>query len=306
VALAPLALVLVNACAITERRVDERAEPDASAAAAPPEVGGSAGSSGVGPQPEPEPSPTAVPCDPSALFTSQELVVGLDAPGSYAERLWLSADELEAYFIAVTGQERAVWHASRAARGLPFEARKPWAASGASDVFDLAVIADGRLLVEWRSGDGSELVELTRTLAATARLVMSDAADPWLSADGQRLYFIRQNGSLCLATWGKNGFVGGGVVFGSGAFGSSAVGRGGPVLTQDERALYYSEPFAGQTDIYLARRSGLSFVYAGAFGSLNSDTENESPDWLSPDGCRLYFERRALDGSDVQIFMASK
>jgi hypothetical protein len=79
------------------------------------------------------------------------------------------------------------------------------------------------------------------------------------------------------------------------------------VLTRDELGLYYSEPFDGQTDIYLASRTSTarSFDYAGAFSFINSETEDETPNWLSPDGCRLYFERRVTAGG-VRIFMASK
>jgi hypothetical protein len=321
-ALAPLALVLVNACAITERRVDERAEPDASSTAAAPEVGGSAGGSAVEPQLEPEPEPEVepqlTPCEPGALFTSQRLVEGLAPPGSQAEHLWLSSDELEAYFIVVTETKRTLWHAGRALRRLAFSGGSVLAFPQELNAFDLAVSDDGQSLVADvrpsagpRVGFEHRIVELTLPPSADSapRLVATNALEPWLSRDARRLYFIGGVGSLWVSSRQASAdFSLAREVFGSGAFGSSAQGRGGPVLTADELALYYSEPFDGQTDIYLASRATTQdpFVYAGAFGSLNSDTENESPDWLSPDGCRLYFEHRALDGSDVQIFMASK
>jgi hypothetical protein len=193
---------------------------------------------------------------------------------------------------------------------LPFTAPERWVEAGGSNVFDLAVFAAGSwLLAERRTGGAREIVQLLRTPAKNALVstVVADASEPWLSADAQRLYFMRDEGSLWMVPWQSAGVGAAREVFGSGAFGSSARGRGGPVLTQDELAVYYSEPYDGQTDIYLASRPSTqgSFNYAGAFGFINSQTEDETPDWLSPDGCRLYFERRTAAGR-VQILMASK
>lgn len=86
-----------------------------------------------------------------------------------------------------------------------------------------------------------------------------------------------------------------------------------PTVTPDERTIYFSSnrPAAGakgQYDIYFATRASKDVPFSAIkpVEELNT-TANEYPDWISPDGCRLYFtsDRVRGDGSG-DVFVAER
>jgi WD40-like Beta Propeller Repeat len=142
----------------------------------------------------------------------------------------------------------------------------------------------------------------------------SDEEDPYVTPDGSALYFDSGRGGtqldMYVATRQSNG-----------SFGTpqpltnlnTSVPDGHPRLTQGGLRIYWSSTRSdggalGGTDIWTATRSSTS----ASFGTPTrvpelSSTSNESPSWVSPDGCTMYFQSDRPGGLGAQdIYVAVK
>lgn len=88
-----------------------------------------------------------------------------------------------------------------------------------------------------------------------------------------------------------------------------------PTPSADGLSIYFaSKRKSAETNIWFARRDRTndSFAEPVRVDELNSDRRTDSPSWLSPDGCRLYFVRdTAADGdadagANLDIYVAEK
>jgi Tol biopolymer transport system component len=85
-----------------------------------------------------------------------------------------------------------------------------------------------------------------------------------------------------------------------------------PVLTPDELVLYYASdrpdaPAKGLLDIWMTKRASTSAAFEAPVNvqELNT-TGHEIPDWISPDRCRLYFDRLGSNGIGDKIYVAER
>jgi len=143
----------------------------------------------------------------------------------------------------------------------------------------------------------------------------TDEEDPFVTEDGSALYF----GSARLSGTNLDLFVA--VRQSDGSFGTpqaltnlnTNTTDGHPRLTRDGLRIYWSSPRTdggalGGTDIWTATRSST----AGTFGTPTrvpelSSPSNESPSWISPDGCTMYFQSDRPGGLGAQdIYVAVK
>jgi hypothetical protein len=83
-----------------------------------------------------------------------------------------------------------------------------------------------------------------------------------------------------------------------------------PAITADERVLFFrrNAPMA-DADIYTASRSTATdgFGPSSAVPGLSQPGVGEVPNWVSPDGCHLYFHSDAPGGSGgIDVWMAAR
>jgi hypothetical protein len=74
-------------------------------------------------------------------------------------------------------------------------------------------------------------------------------------------------------------------------------GERAPVITNDNLTLYFASNRAGSYDIYSVQRKTVAdgFGYPLPVTELNTPS-HEFPDWISPDGCTIYFRTDRPDG----------
>lgn len=82
-----------------------------------------------------------------------------------------------------------------------------------------------------------------------------------------------------------------------------------PVVTPDELTLFFGSTRPGGTgdfDIYEARRAHAADGFGAPIELKGLDTAGgDMPNWISPDGCSLYFTRQAANVG-YQLYMASR
>ncbi len=292
------------------------AEPGAGAS-------GQAGARGVGAGGEPQADAGAAgalpdpECDSSAEF-------GAPTPvpfASFRDRVdgRLSSDETTLYF----GSLGDIWVATRADRKAQFDDEQVllhdpflvhvtpsltrdglslyYAVLHASDDADAKLPAEGlyvsrRTTVHDTFGTGSYLSEFP-----------AGAGSSFITPAGRGLYFV-MNDDLFQSTLGRLGFA----QFlqlktldGGGAYSYETL----PLVSDDERTIYFASLRNGiDFDIWRATRSDPTrdFLPPSRVDALNGPT-NDYPNWMSPDGCRIYLHRYAdTSWHGPQLMVASK
>lgn len=84
-----------------------------------------------------------------------------------------------------------------------------------------------------------------------------------------------------------------------------------PTPSADGLSIYFASRrmTAGDLDIWFARRTKIDEAFASPTRVVELSTpEDDSPGWISPDGCRLYLVRSSIKdgGSDLDIYVAEK
>jgi hypothetical protein len=124
----------------------------------------------------------------------------------------------------------------------------------------------------------------------------TSAADPYLVGDENGTLYFSDLDNLfeaALDDWAVTGLV---PLFETGEY------RIRPVVTLDERTLYFA---MSSSAVYVAQRDavGVQFEEPDALAEVDAVGETEMPSWISPDRCRLYFDR----GEDTRdLYVASR
>jgi hypothetical protein len=243
----------------------------------------------------------ARPCDPDTLFGPPSPLGG-PTPGAWTNAR-LSGDELEIVFEADDSSEKPqVWRASRLVRTDGFG--PPAIVTSLEDSrvggYDPDVSLDA-LTVVFASGR-SEATGWPRDIFLATRGTRAadfgppgavaeinspaDEAAPYLEPGNAHLWFMRDSATIWMAPRSGDGFAQPAEVKELNALGK----LGFPVPSDDDTYIYFSlQDQAGSSHVWMARRASPELPFAGARSvtELNSTTE-ESPNWLSPDGCRIY------------------
>ena len=265
----------------------------------------------------------AGPCDLGAPFGDIQRVGGVNTAQA-DEFVSLSPDELTLYLASNRADPGTpnldLYVATRSSRGESFSAPVAIdAVNSGSDDRAPEVSADGKALFfhSSRSG-GYDVYVSTRAntaagFAAPVSVAGVNSADiegnPGLAADGETLYFGRYTNNVpgvWRATRGPAGY-----------------GSASPVeeintpnafwntTSPDDLAIFFAsdrDGGRGGADIYVASRASRTepFGHITNVAELNTD-KSESPDWISPDGCRIYFssDRPGSDG-DFDVWQASR
>jgi len=266
-------------------------------------------------------------CDVTRPFGAPALVAGLNgATGTDDGTARLSADELTAVFYSDHAGYQ-IYTAMRASRTDPFSTPQAIGgiAAGAGGVLKFPTMtADGlNLFFESDPGGVFRVMVATRTTIAASfagsapvanlNAGSGDDSEPFVLADGSALYFMSTRNSASGTT----------------QIYRAARGAGGqyltptqvlpltppssemaPVVTPDELVLYFGSdrtPNKGQIDIWMTKRASLDGPWDAPVNVQELNTSNnEIPDWISPDRCRLYFDRLGTTAGGDKIYVAER
>ena len=255
-------------------------------------------------------------CDTTKPFGTPAPVGGLKG-----ENVWLTNDEMFAYSTqyfadAGAGPEYLLVLYTRASLAAPFGSPAPLNVSDSTqgDGRTATLTADQKVIIfaSYRASPGVRLQLFTAsrssssapfgTVTLLANVNTSGVNEaPSLSADGTELYFdsttdvYRSQGTA--PTFG----------------GPSKVGLGTgdathPVISPDGLSLYFATTRGGATvDIWMAARATKTDATFGApvaVPNVNTTSAQELPNWISPDGCRLYLT--SIQGSSATMMVASR
>ena len=237
----------------------------------------------------------------------------------------LTPDELTIYFYSDRSGNADIFTATRASRTATFGT--PLAAAGVNTTASEAwptLTADGLTMFfeSTRSGPYQVLVATRTTLVAQfsagAPVANLNAGptdgQPFVLPDESALYFVTNrtgtSGGLDLYRAARG--VGG--QFGVPAPVSTVntpSNEYAPVATSDELAIYFSSNRAGSltkgnSDIWMARRASPTANFDPPVDVQELNTPDEEwPDWMSPDRCRMYFTRN-VSGTARTIYVAER
>jgi hypothetical protein len=275
--------------------------------------------------PMPDAPPASAICDPLGAFDPPKVLVEID-PSHHPADLSLSADELTLYLTQTApAGDRDLYVASRSRVTDPFGAPIPLASvNSASEEGDATLSVDGFTLMfqsKRVTGEGEHLYVATRTsqianfsapaLVASvgSPVTTDDDGQPFLTADGQELWFIssRTGGrDIYRATKTGSGFANPVVVPGLSSLSSDQH----YVVSADRLTVYFASArvapgASGSYDVYRAHRStvGDGFGMPALATELNT-AEEDAPGWLSADNCRLYMHANV--GGMSKPLMASR
>jgi hypothetical protein len=263
--------------------------------------------------------PDAGPCVLEKPFDPPELLTGVnDAVGSdYAP--FLTPDEKTVFFTSDRTSKSRIYTATRTSLTKGFDPPTLVTLPGPADPGDGAPALDSTGLILYFNSTGRvdasaafHIYKATRPVAFEPWATVSEVKNvnsmdqefspfPW----NDELWFgsTRGGGNLHIYN-AKKGATDFGAPVGRSELSSFGVQQSSPVLSADGKTIYFggSKP-SDEYDIYVGTRPNTTaaFNVIKLVDELTS-TVSESPRFLSPDGCRLYFNR----GEPADIWVASK
>jgi hypothetical protein len=264
-------------------------------------------------------------CDPTAAFGKPVALTTLNT-SAHDEHPDLSDDELTIYFSSnrpgtLGGFD--VYQATRATTSEPFGNAVPVpginttvdqrAPRMSADQLSMYAVMRSSISTGFHIGlaTRASVTVAFNGLQMVANINNADnSADPHLLASGNIMYLtsdLAGNYGLYRSAKVNGAFSTPSPVPGVNL--DTSVTENNPVVTADELTLFFGSDRpggAGDLDIYQARRASV----ADGFGApvpltAANSTVSEVPNWISPDGCSLYFTR--LDANlGYQLFMASR
>jgi hypothetical protein len=286
-------------------------------------VGGASGSMNAGGTS----GSTDGPCSLNEPFGAPVALNELNTPDEDSS-MYLLPDELTAVFMSSRPQNAGlptnynIWMTTRASLADPFGAPvlMPGANQTGSYIYWVAITSDAlTLYIDSDPAGGSHIYSTTRLNAENPfpvpSLVELNVGEyqggPWIRADGGRLYFaatstLGQPSDLYSAARSADGFATPQLV--AGVNGTS--GQYASVLSPDELTIYLSSARpggSGRSDIWTAYRRTASdpFEPPTNVAEVNS-IDDETPSWLSTDGCRLYLTSTRNGDSASDLYVAAK
>lgn len=243
-------------------------------------------------------SGAVVSCHPDTRFGDPIPVYGLNRDPGTEFRLNLSPDELTVYVAKGGGWWIADIHsAKRATRMDPFGKLVPLMSVNTDAAEDsVGVTGDGlTLFVESsRSGRGRIYRATRRTIAEQFGLPIQvildpdplDEMDPYVLPDGTALYFTASLPA-------DSGFYRAALNGATAEMPTMVLPEGPrfPVVSADELTIYFADGAPLRT--WMATRTSRDLPFSDRIDlvELNTPDADTYPQWISPDGCRLYLTR---------------
>jgi Tol biopolymer transport system component len=250
-------------------------------------------------------------CDPTGTFDAPMHLTEfdtVDAPGPPR----LTVDERELYFTDHIGAPDAnLYRAQRSAVGQPFatpivltpvnsaasDDNPTVSSDGLTLFFESTRLSGqgGKLFVSNRASRVGEFGDASKVANVNSTAVIDNDFQPFVTADGQELWFVSNRAGglgatdIYRAAWSGSSFANVAAITAL----SSNADDFLPTLSRDKLTIYISssrQGGQGGLDIWTAHRSTISdgFSIPKLVPELNSGAA-DLVGWLSPDSCRLYF-----------------
>lgn len=257
-------------------------------------------------------------CDAYAPFSKPTALAELNMASVDDYQLRLTDDERTAYFLSRRPHDMAIrlWTASRRTRFDHFS--RPVYVAGVESIGAAAFALSADLLTIYMNSHNDLYTAKRATLAEgfgeaavfqrPASFTVENVGWPFIGATSGSLY-------VDASREGEGGIYQLEVPTGPQTHATLVLGSGAsPTLSHDELALYVSGARAANRqclppfdlDVQVATRASIQAPFTDLrWVSALSTTRGESPNWLSPDGCRLYFTHTTLAG-DTDLYVAEK
>jgi hypothetical protein len=272
-------------------------------------------------------------CDHEQAFTSIALVGGIGAgPGLFDGAARLSPDEKRVFLTSTRTGTYQIYEATRGSRDVDFmlpinlvELNTSWfdfnptvTGDGVTMFFESSRTGNFTIHTSIRATPGGEWAMPTLFVPVVSGT--SNNGMPYVLPKGDVLYFQSdRSGPLHVfrTARGANGTWSVPQL----ASGFSGNYEFSPVVPEDELTMYFATdygkveeaaadggvPEIGDYDVWVATRKtkGEAFSSPRRVVGINT-TMGETPSWISPDACRLYFARRIRNSSDSRIYVATR
>jgi hypothetical protein len=273
-------------------------------------------------------------CDHSQPFSSVTLVGGISSPGTvhYDRSARLSPDELRIFF---TGVNLDIFEATRASRDADFNAPVRLSTLKVGDfAFGPSVTGDGMTMfleadpgggltsgiyTSFRPSDDGDWFEPMLFFPLVTATDLTAQGQPYVLPLGDVLYFragfegiVRIFRTARVSgTWGEPKLM----------LGSFDESEFSPAVAADDRTIYFASSHGkaeeaaadggveepGDFDVWVATRKTTGEAFAAPTRVMGVNTaQGEEPTWISPDGCRLYFQRTVHSTTQSRIYVATR
>ena len=285
---------------------DDGAHEDAAAPDATVEVDAAAEPIDGAPAATPDAGPR---CHPAGAFAEGEPITELNTTNDSEDGASLSLDERTIYFT----RGLDIWTATRDSIDEDFDEPEPVPGDLNTLGYERrpSVTADGLTMYLFRevTAGNYELLVAARAQPDANFGVATElgiaGADNYILPDHSALYFAGPGPDLWRAARQSNGFDEAIKVPGTNV--NSEHSEGAPVVSADELTLFFSSTRKADYAIYVAKRSST----LGGFGEPKliekiHTPAIEYPNWISPDGCRLYFTRMQSNANKYDLFVTTR
>ncbi len=255
-------------------------------------------------------------CNPTSPFGAPVLVAGLESTATEGG-LRLTPDETTGFFWSTRPGGPGttnLYMATRSDRTAAFANIALLSINMTGNQYDPSVTADALTLAfgsDRASSDGSfDLFLATRTTSAadfggviplSTLNTASNDQQPYLLPDGSEIYFSSdRSGDSDVYRARRNG-SGFGPPSAVTEINTAGIADEHPVISGDDLTIFFSSTRAGgvgNIDVWTATRATTSSQF-GAITDVQAvnTASKDIPDWISPDGCRLYLHSDVNGGS---------
>ena len=268
--------------------------------------------------PNPDRAPDALHlCDPTAPFGTPVQVAGVNDPVAYDSTFVPTIDELTAYFYSDRAGDYDLYAATRPDLASAWTVRHIDELASAGEEKEPSLSPDGTVLaftsdrtpdaggddLWYATYDGAHFtiggpIAIFDTTATDYHPTFQDASDQfWFSSN------VGGTFSIYHATHNGGGSFGPATL--ENDLDDAGTDSGAATPSADGLTMYFRSDrnaAVGDYDIYVARRFSTSDVFgpATAVTEVNSSSL-DTPNWISPDGCRLYLSSSRDDASNVYV-----
>jgi Tol biopolymer transport system component len=293
----------------------EEGAPAADDAGAPTEAG-----SGDGGAPDAAPEASGPGCDLSKPFAAPRPVGGVNTPTSENDAR-LSPDELTIFFARDAFGDFGIYRATRVERTAVFSEPAPMTDLNSANGEERSPSPSADLLTLYfvsTRGGGSGDVFVARRADRAAAFGAATAVPPASTTTEEFHSYVRPDGKVlyyaaALATGNFDLYEASVTASGVGSPKplttlNTADAEAYPVISADGLTIFFDRTNSHDGDIWVAHRATVDAVFAAPtpVAELNG-ASTETPTWLSPDGCSLYFgSDRSGPGSSTDIWVATR